>query len=439
MSRVVFDFLTESPLWVNNDRGIGLSDADLRAELKSYREHVLQNPSEKVSGLGICFGARDRRLNDHRDVKRSVMYFDEVLIPDPLFSLTERIEDSRLSIHRDGVSSAVDYMRELMPLVRLGKVRFVETAHVLESPAGIPLLSPDDYFESLVPEDLRNWFHENARVRKVIVSVDGLRRVMGQPPDLGTRSIHVDFGQIGRHKGYDFAQLIKVSENGAIAMRLDAPSDEKVLDRWIYQSVNKSASDYLEDVAADAQEAWRLGCSYATACEVTANLLHKIQTKRVDAQEEANAILQLDLPVVDAASIADISALIQSDLPALRALTIELRQAAESLAEIEDLDEKTKEAQVITKRISREQVYEVERKLLESRRGFLSDGLPIASATLAAGVFAYFAAGGGAMGGLATFFTSLAGLGAERRTHNAYKALPGYFLWKLKNRIATNG
>src|SRR6185503_7254114 len=143
MSRIAFDFLERSPLWLANHRAnayASLSDGDLLAELTNYRKHVLGERVPVAKGLSVAFSAQHGAAPDKDGIKRSVLYFDEVLLPDPVFDLTEwtrdlpRMPATSDEAPRDELTDAVREMKALTPLVRLGRVRFVPTTLPLESP-----------------------------------------------------------------------------------------------------------------------------------------------------------------------------------------------------------------------------------------------------------------------------------------------------------------
>lgn len=81
-------------------------------------------------------------------------------------------------------------------------------------------------------------------------------------------------------------------------------------------------------------------------------------------------------------------------------------------------------------RLARDQVHEVDRKLRETQRG-LKYSVPVTAAVLGAGLLGFIASGGVAAG-VAAVLAGAAAVGTTAKEHQSYRALPGYFLWKLK-------
>jgi hypothetical protein len=176
MSRDAFDFLTESILWSESDRSdefAALRDDEIKTELGRYRAHVLARPTPVASDLAVAMSAREYRAPSEGLLKRSVLYSNEVLLPDPVFELSDWTRDHlfvpgmRERAPRAELAAAARFMHRLTPLVRMGRVRFVPTTRVHEGPERPVLVHAEDAFASLVPERLREWFRSRAVIRKV--------------------------------------------------------------------------------------------------------------------------------------------------------------------------------------------------------------------------------------------------------------------------------
>lgn len=438
MGRHAFDFLSESLMWSQLDRDDELreiSDDDLKAELARYRAHVLSESVKPSGKLAVAVSARQNPTADVNAIKRSILYFDDVMLPDPVFHLTERTRKRvRLfpteseAVPRRELIHALRYMREFTPMVQLGRVRFIPSTHALESPEHLPFYMPDDAFLSLVPEQLRDWFYKRVRVRKVVTDNLGRRLVLGQGPDRETQSILIDFGQLGRPKGQDHMSLVKVTDDREVLLQATAPEDEETMQQWIFQSVNKAAADFLGDVLTDAETAWKLGASFVTSCTATAELLDRI---RMQSDDESAGALALELPMVETASFRQIAELLQTIPAAFEAFRFELKAAAEALASIDDVKARDAEAKKISERLARDQVNEVERKMLEANRK-LKWNIPITLSTLGAGALGFAAGAQLLLMGIGVAIQGGAAVMSMLRDQQSYRALPGYFLWKLK-------
>jgi hypothetical protein len=135
-------------MWSQLDRDDDLcemSDDDLKAELARYRAHILSESVKPSGKLSVAVSAQQNRTADVNAIKRSVVYFDDVMLPDPVFHLTELTRKRVMlfsaepkTVPRRELLSALRYMREFTPMIRLGRVRFIPSTHALESPEHLP-------------------------------------------------------------------------------------------------------------------------------------------------------------------------------------------------------------------------------------------------------------------------------------------------------------
>lgn len=438
MSRAAFDYLTESPFWsVDNTTPFdGLSDDTLREALAEYREYILSQSIAKTSDLGVTLSAQLE--HDDAEIKASVLYFDDVLVPDPLFELSERTRDrptlpwETRELTRVDLATAARRMKALAPLVSLGRVRFIPSTHVLEPPEKVGILVPDDSFEEAVPTELKEWFAHRARVRKVVHDNEKhARYVLSRGPDSETYSINIDFGQDGPQAAYDYFSAVPM-ENGRLVLGTPAPPPTpELMAQWLRQSTNASAGMFLSAVLADAGVAWKLGSAFVTSCPVTAELLERVRLP-VRPDKVAEAALSLRLPIVENASISQLAELIAEDSGAFESFRTELRYAADTLAQIDTSEGQRAAAEEIATRLTREQILEVDRKLRETK-WTKKYNVPVTVAILGAGGFGLAAAGLTFVSGVGAFLAAAAAVGSTLKDTRAHRSMPGYFLWKLRS------
>jgi hypothetical protein len=222
--------------------------------------------------------------------------------------------------------------------------------------------------------------------------------------------------------------LVKATNDGEVLLQAAPPPNEEAMQQWIFQSVNKASADFLGDVLTDAETAWSLGASFITSCTATAELLDRI---RAPSDDESAAALALELPMVEAASFTQIAELLQTIPAAFDAFRFELKAAAETLAAIDDVKARGAEVKKLSDRLAREQVNEVERKMLEANRK-LKWNIPITLSVLGAGAIGFAAGAQVLLTGIAAAVQGGAVVMSMFRDQQSYRALPGYFLWKLK-------
>ncbi|MBA3405002.1 MAG: hypothetical protein H0U13_10015 [Gemmatimonadaceae bacterium] len=442
MGRAALKYLAESVLASEEAQAGGfasVSDEELRGALVTYREQVTREGFAVAKGLGVAVSAREGMGvlgATENAVKRSVLYFDDVLLPDPVFSLTEWTRDRQRMPAEDDAAPrarlvrAARYMQSLAPLVKIGRVRFVPSTRVLEPPEKLSVHFPEGPFYNSVPESVRDFLEKRARVVKVVATEKGERLVFPDPPDATTNSIQVDFGQVGSVMTYDHMRVFEVRDDGIVLGTPGPPQDAAALNGWIKQSINGSAAALVKEVLADVALAAMLRCTYVTTCSTTAQMLEILGRRGSQPDSTATAALSLQLPVLESASMEQLAELIERESASFDALRFELKVAAESLSGIEDPVARAEEGRKAEQRLAREQVHEVERKMREAKRA-LKWEIPLTLTQLAAGALGLLGGditglivAGGIVGGGST-------AAAAVKKFQEYRALPGYFLWKL--------
>lgn len=184
MSRVCFDFLSDSVLLdteAQDDLFSGLSDEELVTELSRYREHVLARIEEvqaevldNTTTLGAYFGTSLSASAKIPNLLRASLYFDRLVIDDPLFPCGRRPGSSRDSfaeffgyetghLSRQAVSDAGRMVLMLQPLVAAGVLKLVPSSLQHEPPREIGLSYSPSLFAERVPDRLLAWFQGRAQ------------------------------------------------------------------------------------------------------------------------------------------------------------------------------------------------------------------------------------------------------------------------------------
>lgn len=431
MSRELYDLLTEAPFWqqrASENDFADFSDADLARMLAEYRTSALQIPVESPRGdLGLCVGADQELVPDDSLLKRAVAYFDRIVVPDPLFRLGARC-GSDTPLPRTEIAAACRHLRHLTPLVRTGHIKVAPTSFAFEPPEEVPVTYSESLYRERVPNALHPWFLKNANVRKVVTDHLGRRLVLRAAPDVDTTTIHVDFGQRGRAYGYDYMHVVDVDDDGAMHAVAAFPPSPQHLARWIDQSVNQSASDFLSRVTRDASLADQLGCFYMTSCAATAELLALHAPPDQSSAFPASVALELELPALESASLAQIAELLERSPNAFASFRTEVRDGLATIGEEMDHDELRSTLGKLQGRLARDQVRAVEAEMRKVKSDLRWD-IPIAIGKVSLGVFA--AAKGAFPVAISLLHGGIEGLQVLRRTMG-HRNLPGYFLWRLQ-------
>ncbi len=188
MSRVLYDFLTESFLFREDylaEDFASFSVEELEAELQRYREYVLASLNEiateinaRSSMLSIFFDTLVRPQPSMERLKQCALYFDFVVVDDPLFALskqpdpmakapTEVLGYRQPRLERKKVALAARFMESLAPMVGADFLKFSPVSLDYEPSDGIPFRISGTPFSENVPAELHPFFRDRVQVHSM--------------------------------------------------------------------------------------------------------------------------------------------------------------------------------------------------------------------------------------------------------------------------------
>jgi hypothetical protein len=454
MSHILYDFLADSLLFRDDyiDSAFSsTSDEDIDKVLQAYRNHCLQN-NDKIeseiskSDLSIFMGSPhliEKNLPSDKLLKQCSLYFDHFIIDDPIFKLARSESDiakgvaSYLGFNNEGTDrkelvGACKYMKQVAPLVAGNFVKFAPNSLLHEAPSEIPLVVPKDYYRDALPKDLMKWFHENAKISEL--RKDGDKWIVVRKDSLAPcRGIFIEFKGASPYGNiYHLFEPEQVKENGdrfGVRMSLPTtPPDAQLFQAWVFQSLNKSASSFVETILKDVSQAARMRSYYMTESKFVSELLQKNAAVEKDFKVDiANHFLRLELPVVEDVSFDRIMTLRQDKGKAFEAFRIGLEKKLKELRTIKDEDEIRIKLQNISHELTDVEVFEVKKELSKIKSKFLGD-----ATIFTVGLSSFIQSHG--FGLLAMGYAFANGCKTYAEYRNSMKINPGYFFWKLKNK-----
>ncbi|MCG9968390.1 hypothetical protein L9W92_10025 [Pelotomaculum terephthalicicum JT] len=458
MSNIMYDFLTESPLFC--DRNLenefsDTSDEEIKKELQSYREYILRNIDD-IQGeagcnkeeLSVLMQSFQSYLPNDKLVKQHALYFDKLIIDDPIFEMT--VTQGNMSkamnqylgfssdetIDKKKLVRNIEYMKKCTPLVAGQFVKFFPLSILHEPPKDIPLYYSKNYFADDLPKEIMEYFKDKAFVNSVKKAKDGWHITSGQALEI-SRGIEVNFRGHNSPVGYTYmlfkTEVVSFDEQTGLAQFRnwlpDEPPTEAEFNRWVYQSINRSAIRLFQDVFTELIYSGKLGSSYLTISSFISELIN-LKYKTDDNLENflSNIIMQIDLPIINDCPVEKLMDIRNKDGEAFYNFRTELRKQLRELRFIDDRDVLRKKIENVSHELMEVQVNEINKKISHLKKAFLAD-LIILGASLLPVI---------QTGGYSLYTAAIAlakGYKDILDYSSAVKQNSSYFLWKLTKEI----
>ena len=456
MSRVSSGFLRDSILLnpaAQENLFSELTDKELVSELSTYREHVLGRwedlEKEMLANrdrIGAYFGASLTAEPKIRQLKRASLYFDRLVIDDPLFPHS-RVPTSdhgayarfcgyaEDSLNRRAVAEAARLVARLQPLVAGGLLKLVPASFHHEPPREIGISFSPTLFSERLPTELLPWFHDRAEVFPMSRSVGSgwvVRRGDKLEPCRGI-AVHL--------RGIDEAMAFHLTatkhepvpgrENRLRVTQWfpSEPPDEETFRNWVTQSVNQFSGRVYRRVVADVANAIGSGTMMFTDSQFVSELLQLQLTENGGLREDlANLAMRFELPFLDNLSIADLMTIRELEGEAFQSYRLELERQLRSLRTIESDAELVRRLQEVQHEIAEVQVNQVQSEVTRLNRGLFRQAV-VGLASLATVIPSQ---------GLSLALVLHAGAKAWKYgidDADAVRREPSYFVWRLRKQV----
>ncbi len=455
MSRVLYDFLTESFLFredylAEDFASFGMDE--LEAELQKYREHVLASLDEIASEINardsllpIFFDTLGRPQPSIDRLKQCAFYFDFVVVDDPLFALskqpdpmakapTEMLGYRQPRTEREEVASAARFMEHLAPMVGADFLKFSPVSLEHEPSDGIPFRVSGNLFSESVPSEAHPFFRDRVKVYSMYQTEDGTWDCRSEERPRPSRGIYVEFN--GLDQGYFYhlfaTEVISADEETRMVTMAntlpDTPPTPGEFEAWVAQSINQSAGHVLRGILTDFARASSSGSLVCTDSLLVSDLMsHQGDNTNNLKTDLANMALQFEVPTLSRATTADLMDVRINEGEAFYNFRVALERELRGLRQIEDLEERRRKLEEVRHEFEVVQMNQVRTEIGKIKRNLIGEGIAgIASmstvlyspqATLLGIIMAAVAAGK----------TSLDFLN-QIRTH------PAYFLWRVSRK-----
>jgi len=452
MSHVSLSFLLDSILLdpaAQEDGFSELTDKELATELSTYREHILGQLGElqqevRVGGsrLGAYFGTSLCAEPKIRQLMRAGLYFDQLVIDDPLFPhgrepTSGSDEFARFAgyetggLDRQEVVAGARLITMLQPLMSGGLLKLVPASIQHEPPHELGISYSSTLFSERVPAPLLRWFHDRAEVLPMRQR-DGGGWEARQGDELEPcRAILVRLRGFGGAMTYHLTAIKKHEslpgrEN---LLRItqwipDEPPDPKTFRHWVAQSINQFSGDVYRRVVSDIRDAAGFGTMMFTDSQLVSELLEVQVTEQGGIREDlANLAMRFELPFLDGHSVDDLMNIRQREGEAFESYRLELQRQLRGLRAIESEEELVRCLEGVQHEIAEVQVRHVQKEVRRLKRNLFREAA-VGVASLATMIPSQ---------GVSVLALLLAGdkVWKHALEYQEVRREPAYFVWRL--------
>lgn len=455
MGSLPYSFLAHNLLF--NDRLLAeefrsCSDEKLERELAGYRELITQRYPDLLREIHQV--QSDLKVfNPNAPLSRSLLtqtalYLEQVILPDPLFALTDRqghISEATANylgyspsarVDRRAVTRAARFLKDVTPMVAGDFVKFFPLSYYFERPKKIPLRLPLDYDNQVLPAPLLDFFRARADVKSMLRLPDSAGWQVADDLHL-CRGILVEFlgDEANRHDS--FAKLYHLLETeftsydeatGQAEFRQTLPAtlpDPALFNAWVIQSINTTARHYYDRTLTEVSIASNLGASYLCNSSFKRELLnHNTQPAPASIHTfTAEQLLNVTLPFADRIDITRVMEVRQFEADTFTNFRLELEKQFRELRTLTDPAQLAAKRENIFHELNDVQAEKIRQKLVSARKHL---GL---NAVLAVGGLAgVFATSGYSL--LASAIAAGKGYKDYRDYRDKVKDKPAYLLWR---------
>lgn len=458
MSRILFDYLLDSPLLAEaHDEYARLSEKELAGELAKYRDYVIshldevrreaQRPADELSAYFGVTANTSEGASPPDTIRRAALYFDSMVVDDPLFKHTAPSvpyeQDfakffgyaAGRTLDRRGVATAAQHVLAVQPFVGADLLKLAPIGLAHEPPTVLGVSYSDTLFAERVPDTLREWFHERSSIKPLIKVEQGWAFSTTEVQLEPTRGIVVLFHGHAQATVFHLSAIKaeQTSDPSIMTFRQWIPNDppgEREFNAWVTQSINQSAGHLYQVAASDFVNATATNTMLMTDSELISDLLTvDPASAEAAARDVAQYAMQFDLPFFTDLSAEDIVRVRQDSGQSFENYRYALEQGLRDLRHITDGAEVARRFADLRHEFTAGQIPAVERAVQSARKGLMT-GAAVGIASLVTAV---------PSGGTSLAAMLLAGAVAIRGgldySHKV-REHPAYFLWQLNKQGA---
>lgn len=306
MSRIIFDFLTDSMLFSDDNIDNNFSkytDNEIILELTKYREYVLSNFNDIIlesqddfRNLSVYTEMYNKNKLDFNLLKQGSLYIHKFVLKDPIFEFTHSLEKSEISEHLNhvlGMNPSNDfnrfalvenlkYVKKLTTAVAYGYVKLIPGSIMHEPPKNIPLTHSKTGFADALPFEVMEYFKNRVIVSPLEKNRGGYT-IRADKPLTPCRGIAIEFRGHPQHTAVFTLMETKteiIDEKERLVRFINTLPDTSPtvdqFDAWVYQSINQAALRIFNEVQKEILLSSKLSAMFLTQSELVSELLKVI-------------------------------------------------------------------------------------------------------------------------------------------------------------------
>ncbi len=447
MGSIAYDFLADSILF--DQKAIStnfsdLSDKQLENILEDYRQHCIKNYNAMIDDIKLSKSAlkvfSEIDKIPFNSLKQGALYFDQYIIYDPLFKLTNKKSKTTNTfaeflgmepmekIDRAELAEIASHLKMITPMIAGNFVKIIPLSYQLEPPKEVPINFPVNYYADVLPKELMKYCRE-----RVIVS-------SMQKADKGwtildkldyTAGLFIKFRGLSENSGfiyhYMYQEILKqIGDEVYFSMKIaDYPVNKLEWDAWVFQSINSASKGAVDKINLELLVTNDLGSTYLTNKDFNAGLITKnIKSNETIETVSASQFLNLNLPFIENIDVRRLMEIRENEADTFSNFRLELERQCKEIRLVTDPTEFKLRQENLIHDLGKVQINKIDQKLESLKRKGLID-----ASIVLVGLAGTVQSGGWSL--LSAAYATLSGYKSYKDYKDGIKENPAYFLWKV--------
>lgn len=448
MGHYLYDYIVDSFLYQHSDNlWRSYTDAEIKKELERYKGYTqqyqltLQNKKSINAFAGFSMPSTEL-------IRQTSLYLDKMFIYDPLvtfhspddnFSHTMNeflgFKDSNL-VDRERLQGIINYIKDITPFIVYDYVEIIPINDAPDLKKGVNIFASENYFKELLPDDIRDWFHDRVIVNSMTKMESSWRVDNTFKPSRGIY-IHFKDDNETRIRVYNlFEQEIveynKEARTYKARMRLpETPPDKAYFEAWVEQSVNRTSYEVFRKLYFENYLCAALNNSMYISNSEFANSVLNLQFDPITGTitKAANLALSLDLPVIREISNEDLMSIRNNQDSSFQLFRSSLERKVHELTDLKDIETINKKINEFSYELNETNIRDINVAIKNVKKQLGIESIFITSSLITS----IMAAGWGIIPAAISAFQGL-------RTYDEYRNTvstnPSFIFWKMKQKIA---
>jgi hypothetical protein len=338
-------------------------------------------------------------------------------------------------VDRKRLKNIIDYIKDITPFIVYDYIDIIPINDTPDLKNGVNIFFPENYYKDLLPDDIRNWFHDRVIVKSMTKMESSWRVEDELQPSRGICIHFKDDNETGMRIYNLFEQEIvefneKTRTYKARMYLPETPPDKEYFEAWVEQSVNRTSYDIFRKLYFESYLCATLNNSmYISNSEFASSVL-SLQFDPITGTitKAANLALSLDLPVIREISNEDLMSIRNNQDSAFQLFRSNLERKVHELSDVKDIETINRKINEFSYELNETNIRDINVAIKNVKKQLGIESIFITS-SLVASIMA------GGWGIIPAAISAFQGL----RTYDEYRTSvstnPSFLLWKMKQKI----